>query len=114
LAAGTDGAAAFDRDRVAVFGGDVAQHPGRRRRHLDRDLVGLELHQRLVDRDGIAGLLEPLADGRLGDGFAERRDADVGHALNPSFVMPGLVPGIHVFLRGKDVDARHKAGHDVS
>jgi hypothetical protein len=27
--------------------------------------------------------------------------------------MPGLVPGIHDFLhRGKDVDARHKAGHD--
>jgi branched-chain amino acid transport system ATP-binding protein len=27
--------------------------------------------------------------------------------------MPGLVPGIHAFLgRGKDVDGRHKAGHD--
>jgi hypothetical protein len=28
--------------------------------------------------------------------------------------MAGLVPAIHVFLahRGKDVDARHKAGHD--
>jgi len=29
------------------------------------------------------------------------------------FVMAGLVPAIHVFLAGcKDVDARHKAGHD--
>jgi len=30
------------------------------------------------------------------------------------FVMAGLVPAIHVFLSGiiKDVDARHKAGHD--
>ena len=27
---------------------------------------------------GVADLLEPLADGRLGDGFAERRDADFG------------------------------------
>ena len=29
-------------------------------------------------------------------------------------VMAGLVPAIHVFLasRIKDVDARHKAGHD--
>jgi hypothetical protein len=29
-------------------------------------------------------------------------------------VMAGLVPAIHVFLprRSKDVDARHKAGHD--
>jgi hypothetical protein len=28
--------------------------------------------------------------------------------------MAGLVPAIHVFLhdRNKDVDARHKAGHD--
>jgi hypothetical protein len=30
------------------------------------------------------------------------------------FVMAGLVPAIHVFLADdtKDVDARHKAGHD--
>jgi hypothetical protein len=28
-------------------------------------------------------------------------------------VMAGLVPAIHVLARGKkDVDARHKAGHD--
>jgi hypothetical protein len=30
-------------------------------------------------------------------------------------VMPGLVPGIHVFLRStknKDVDGRDKPGHD--
>jgi len=27
--------------------------------------------------------------------------------------MAGLVPAIHVFIaKGKDVDARHKAGHD--
>src|SRR2546421_2137457 len=35
---------------------------------------------------------------------------------SPTFVMAGLVPAIHVFLRvtkkKKDVDARHKAGHD--
>jgi hypothetical protein len=31
-----------------------------------------------------------------------------------SFVMPGLVPGIHVFLHliKKDVDGRDKPGHD--
>jgi hypothetical protein len=31
-------------------------------------------------------------------------------------VMAGLVPAIHAFLRGQDVDARHKthkAGHDA-
>jgi hypothetical protein len=27
-------------------------------------------------------------------------------------VMAGLVPAIHVLILGKDVDARHKAGHD--
>jgi hypothetical protein len=29
-----------------------------------------------------------------------------------SFVMPGLVPGIHGFEREKDVDGRDKPGHD--
>jgi hypothetical protein len=32
--------------------------------------------------------------------------------LDLSFVMAGLVPAIHVLLSTKDVDARHKAGHD--
>ncbi len=27
-------------------------------------------------------------------------------------VMAGLVPAIHVLIRGKDVDARNKCGHD--
>jgi hypothetical protein len=36
----------------------------------------------------------------------------LAHVL--SFVMPGLVPGIHVFLFAKqDVDGRDKPGHDV-
>jgi hypothetical protein len=50
----------------------------RQARHLDGHLVGLELDQRLVGLDRVAGLLEPLADGRFGDGFAEGRDADFG------------------------------------
>jgi len=28
-------------------------------------------------------------------------------------VMAGLVPAIHALRPGKDVDARHKAGHDA-
>jgi hypothetical protein len=34
--------------------------------------------------------------------------------IEPSPVMPGLVPGIHVFLSFKrqDVDGRNKSGHD--
>jgi hypothetical protein len=32
-----------------------------------------------------------------------------------AFVMPGLVPGIHVFAAGfTDVDGRDKPGHEVS
>jgi hypothetical protein len=31
----------------------------------------------------------------------------------PAIVMAGLVPAIHALIAGgKDVDARHKAGHD--
>jgi hypothetical protein len=58
-------------DRVAFLGGDLGQRAGRRRGHLDRDLVGFELEQGLVGLHGVADLLEPLADGRLGDGFAQ-------------------------------------------
>ncbi len=76
-----------DRDRLAVLGRDVAEHAGGRRRHLDRYLVGLELDQRLVDGDRIAGLLEPLADGRLGHRFAERGHADLSHGPHPSSVV---------------------------
>jgi hypothetical protein len=33
--------------------------------------------------------------------------------MSHHLVMAGLVPAIHVFARQKkDVDARHKAGHD--
>jgi hypothetical protein len=34
--------------------------------------------------------------------------------LQPRPVMPGLVPGIHVFpsLKRQDVDGRNKSGHD--
>jgi hypothetical protein len=36
------------------------------------------------------------------------------HRPHSVLVMAGLVPAIHVLLHGdrKDVDARHKAGHD--
>src|SRR6185437_13732664 len=34
--------------------------------------------------------------------------------MNLSFVLPGLVPGIHAFLSKQDVDGRDKPGHDAS
>ena len=45
--------------------------------------------------DGVAGLLEPFADGRLGDGFAEGGNTDFGHwnfLSILSVVMRGLAP----------------------
>ena len=54
--------------------------PGDRRRHFDADLVGLEAGDRLVGRDRLAGLLQPLRERAFGDRFPERRDLDVsGH-----------------------------------
>ena len=56
---------------------------GDRRGHLDRDLVGLEAGDRLVGLDRVAGLLEPLAERRLGDRFAQGRDFDFGRHVVP-------------------------------
>ena len=61
---------------------DLAEHAGGRRGDFEGDLVGLELDQGLVRLHRVARLLEPLADGRFGDRFAERRDLDFGcHGL---------------------------------
>src|SRR5205823_1466378 len=68
-----------DRNGFAILGADLAKGAGRWRRDFDGDLVGLELDQRFIHRHGIAGFLEPAADGSLGDGFAERRNANFSH-----------------------------------
>ena len=47
-------------------------------RHLGVDLVGRDLEQRLVARDRLARLLEPLRDRALGDGHAHLRHHDLG------------------------------------
>ena len=70
-----------DRDRGAVLGGDLGQHAGGGRGHFDRHLVGLQFDQRLVDARPLALLLEPLADGRFGHGFAQRGYSDFGHGV---------------------------------
>ena len=41
---------------------DLPQYAARRCGHLDSDLVGLELDQRLVRRHGVANRLEPAQD----------------------------------------------------
>ena len=72
-----------DGDRLAVLGGDIGEYTGCGRRHLDRDLVGLELHHRLVDGHHVAGFLEPLADRRFGHRLAKHGHANLSHDLVP-------------------------------
>ena len=62
--------------------------PADGRRHLDGHLVGLELDHRLVGGDGVAHLLEPLADRRLGDALAQRGHPDVSRHQFWSFSLP--------------------------
>ena len=78
-----------DGNRLAVLGRDLAEHTGGWRRHFDGDLVGLELDQRLVHRDGVAGLLEPAADGGFRHGLAERRNTNFSHGMFSSIAFNG-------------------------
>ena len=83
-----------DGDGLAVLGRDLAEHAGGRRRDFDGDLVGLELDQRLVHRDGVAGLLEPAADGGFRHGLAERRNTNFSHGMFSSIApWPGVIAG---------------------
>ena len=69
-----------DRDRIAGLGDDFGEHARGRRVDFERDLVGLEFDQRFVRLHGVAALLEPFADGRLGDRLAEGGNANFsGH-----------------------------------
>ena len=68
----------------AVAVRDPAEHAGLRRRHLEIDLVGLELDQRLADVDGVPFLLQPLGDARVDDRLADFGDYDVSWHLTHS------------------------------
>ena len=56
---------------------DATQHAGAIGAHLEIDLLGLELDQRLADGDAVALLLQPLRDARLDDRLAELGNDDV-------------------------------------
>ena len=79
-----------DRNGFAILGDDFAERTCRRRGDLDCHLVGFEFDQRFVHRNGVAGFLEPAADGGLGHGLAERRNANFSHGLFPLASWPGL------------------------
>ena len=63
-----------DLDRRPLLHEDLGDDTLARARHLGVDLVGRDLEQRLVQRDGLALLLEPLGDGAFGHG-----DTHLGH-----------------------------------
>ena len=67
-----------DLDRGVLLGPDLQQGAGDRRGDLGVDLVGGDLEQRLVDRHGVADLLEPAGDGAFGDRFTEGGESDFG------------------------------------
>ena len=54
------------------------------RRHLDRDLVRLELDQRVAGATPVALLLHPPRDGRFDDRLTERRHLDRDHSPDRS------------------------------
>ena len=69
------------RDRRPFLDEDLLEDAGERRRDLGVDLVGDDLEERLVLRDRVAGLLQPLADRPLGDALAELGHRHLGHVL---------------------------------
>ena len=76
------------RHDVALFGEDAAHHAGRRRRHLDGRLVGLDLDQQVVLGHLLAGGHEPADDLALGHPLAQVGHAElVGHQNAMTFVM---------------------------
>ena len=67
-------------DGGAFLDGEIDDAAGHRGIHLNRDLVGFELAQWLVDCHRITQLYQPLGDGRLGDRFTQCRNLDLdGH-----------------------------------
>ncbi len=65
-----------DVHRVAFLGDDVAQGSRDRCGHIHRHLVGFQADDRFIGLHRLAGLLQPLTNGRFGNGFAQRGDFD--------------------------------------
>ena len=78
-----DGQHGADVDGLALLDADLGQRPRRGRRHFGVDLVGRDLEERLVARDGLAHRLQPLRDRALGDGLAELGHRDVSQRATP-------------------------------
>ena len=83
-----------DRHRLPRRHEDLQQHAVVRAGDLRVDLVGRHLEQRIVERDRVADLLEPVADRALGDGLPELGHGDVVHlAARARRIRRGRGPG---------------------
>ena len=80
---GDDGQLGADLDGGALLHEDLGDEAGSGRRDLGVDLVGRDLEEDLVLRDGVAHLLVPAGDGSFGDGLAQLGHDDVGHPCSP-------------------------------
>ena len=67
-----------DGNGVALLDQCLAENTCDGRGHIDADLIGLKTGDRLVGRNQVTGLLEPSAQRRFGDRFAERRHLHIG------------------------------------
>jgi hypothetical protein len=57
---------------------DLENGAGDRGGDLGVDLVGGDLHDGLVDLDGVADLLQPSGDSAFGDAFTQCWEGDIG------------------------------------
>ncbi len=65
-------------NRVAFLCHDFGQYARSRSWNFHCYLVGFQFHQRFIDSDSIADLLEPLSDGCLSNGLPKRGNANFG------------------------------------
>ncbi len=77
-----------DIHRIAFGHGHLTQNPSGLGIDLERHLVGLELDQRLIHGNRVAGLLEPLRNRGLRHRFTQRGHLDFSH-----FILPRNVSG---------------------
>ena len=71
-----------DLDVLALLPRDAGEDAAFLGVHLEVDLLGFELDERLANLDAVAFLLQPARDAGLDDRFTKFRNDDIGHREN--------------------------------